>query len=648
MKKDDEIKLNAISNIDKELIDKVTEQRIKYAAARNGATGILSGKFYAMAASILLILSTLLTLILLLTGKTPPPVDTRQIPIYKGMTVSAELPSKNGDTAALMSYRLLAADSFANQSAELGNGISPEKEIYYAKPNDDIYITVHLDNPDAFEILSFTLNGEKYTSYMFEDGSDLENIILKINVGNATGLMSYTIDAIKYVDDDKIKDAKMQGDKTVNVGVYNEIQPTAKISDVSCDIDSVSFKTAVTDTQELIYATNGKVYAILYKDGNAIAKKELSVGEENVVTFENLVEGKYQYSIEAIFDAYDGKGYASHVLESGSFSNEIKLDVSFKDIIVSVPTDKAISFALKEYSELIKIEAIEIVRKSDGAILADSNDLNSRLISIDAGAFGTAYIKVKGSYTVNEETRSCEFNSEDFSIPHTPLTDGKIGRLFDSFHPFYDAVTEDWRVHQGIDFFPSSDDFNVYSCTDGTVINIQNSTSLYGTVIEISDITGYIYIYKLLDSASVSIGDSVNTGDVIGKIGSLTSGIEGGDGVHLHLEVMDLSGQLTNPKILPSCEEILNHEMEINSLVRTKKYYGRDNAYIPINATGKIYKEVKFEYSCEYDNASCTDSSITFDLSGISEGTIQVTIRITATLNGVSKTVEHTLEIEKY
>ena len=53
----------------------------------------------------------------------------------------------------------------------------------------------------------------------FEPGSDMENLILKYNIGNVSGLQEYTIDAIKYVDGELIKDVKMQGDQTVRVEV---------------------------------------------------------------------------------------------------------------------------------------------------------------------------------------------------------------------------------------------------------------------------------------------------------------------------------------------------------------------------------------------------------------------------------------------
>lgn len=62
--------------------------------------------------------------------------------------------------------------------------IGAAESIYYASKNQDIYITIHLSNPSGFEIVSFTLNAKKWANYMFEPGSDLENLILKLNVGD--------------------------------------------------------------------------------------------------------------------------------------------------------------------------------------------------------------------------------------------------------------------------------------------------------------------------------------------------------------------------------------------------------------------------------------------------------------------------------
>ena len=39
-----------------------------------------------------------------------------------------------------------------------------EQEIYYADLGEDIYVNIHIQNPESYEILSFTLNGVKYIS----------------------------------------------------------------------------------------------------------------------------------------------------------------------------------------------------------------------------------------------------------------------------------------------------------------------------------------------------------------------------------------------------------------------------------------------------------------------------------------------------
>ncbi len=114
-------------------------------------------------------------------------------------------------------------------------------QTYYAMPNEDIYIYVYLTNPAGYEILSFTLNGVKYSSYMFEVGSDMELLILKYNVGNVAGLQEYTIDAIKYVDGEQIKDVEMKGDQTVRVMVNGGDNNLSL--NVNAEFDTIRYET---------------------------------------------------------------------------------------------------------------------------------------------------------------------------------------------------------------------------------------------------------------------------------------------------------------------------------------------------------------------------------------------------------------------
>ena len=131
-----------------------------------------------------------------------------QVPVYLGMSVASE-PTCGKD--------LGVKTAFARTKYASDKDITIDVADYYADLSEKVYIHVHIENPRNFEILSFTLNGVKYSSYMFEEGSDMQTIILKCDVGRESGLKQYTIDAIKYIDGSAIKDVKIRGNKTVNI-----------------------------------------------------------------------------------------------------------------------------------------------------------------------------------------------------------------------------------------------------------------------------------------------------------------------------------------------------------------------------------------------------------------------------------------------
>ena len=194
------------------------------------------------------------------------------------------------------------------------------KPIYYAQKNQDIYITVHIDNPDSFEILSFTLNGNKYSSYMFEPGSDMENLILKVNVGDVEGVQDYTIDAIKYVDGTDIKDVRMDGDKTVRAGVWSEKQPVPIVKNENIGFNDISLEITMDDTLSLIEKSEGTVMAVIYNGEQVLEMQPITLGQQNAITFGGLTTNAlYQYAIIAYYDALDGTGSNVYVLETKAF-----------------------------------------------------------------------------------------------------------------------------------------------------------------------------------------------------------------------------------------------------------------------------------------------------------------------------------------
>lgn len=316
--KKQDILIDAISRIDEDIIDQNLKKRFKLLDKK-----LISKRALISAVSIAACFCIVLTSIFIprLFNKDPSidsiydpiydPIDDPNVPVYEGMTVennapvvdtahndtklSTHLSSRSNMGAASANSTLslsktpgsfftcLNSLATATIDANTSNDSNDESnedmpifgETYYALPGEDIYIHIHLTNPADYEILSFTLNGIKYSSYMFEAGSDMENLILKLNVGDARGLQQYTIDAIKYINGDQIKDVKMKGDRTVDVIINGNQGALSIIAEV--EFDTIRFSTEWAED----FAGSHEITALaIYEDDTLY--KELSVNDRTV------------------------------------------------------------------------------------------------------------------------------------------------------------------------------------------------------------------------------------------------------------------------------------------------------------------------------------------------------------------------------
>ena len=287
-------------------------------------------------------------------------VGEKQVPVYKGMTISRNFAMASATTA---SDDVVNADSQGEQGRVEGDYdkrdddfdqnkpfedpnapsienkanstldvVGAAESIYYADKNQDIFITIKLSNPDSYEILSFTLNGKKYSNYMFENGSDMENLVLKVNVGDVGGIVEYTIDAIKYVDGTDIKDVRMDGDRTVKAGVRASDQTYVNVTNEQKSMTSISFDAQVVDLYSLIEKSGGYAKAVLY-DGVNMLTKDIKVGEKASIVFDNLTPNTvYQYGVVALYDNLSGNGVKLNTLyKKAVYTDTIVL---FKDVQV--------------------------------------------------------------------------------------------------------------------------------------------------------------------------------------------------------------------------------------------------------------------------------------------------------------------------
>ena len=325
--------LEIVSRIDEEIVERNTRKRINFLLRLKKAKirkWVISG--VSAAASVALLLTALLVLI---------PLLSKQVPVYTGMTASDTHGGVTVSVDAGLDFLSPPGGVSGDHSAGRGeldhndpfgagklNGAitgslqitGTSKAIYYTKPNSTIYITVHFDNPDDYLIQGFTINGVAYADYMFEDGSDMENITVKVSVGDVEGLIDYTIDNITYIDRGKVKYVEIGGERTIKIGVSTDSQPTAVLSNEMLGYNSVMFRVNASDTLGLIGISSGTLQAVLYDGDTIVATKDISATGETTVTFDNLdINTLYQYAIVATYDALDGKGQSAYVLASKAF-----------------------------------------------------------------------------------------------------------------------------------------------------------------------------------------------------------------------------------------------------------------------------------------------------------------------------------------
>ena len=109
----------------------------------------------------------------------------------------------------------------------------------------------------------------------------------------------------------------------------------------------------------------------------------------------------------------------------------------------------------------------------------------------------------------------------------------------------FNETTRDWRTHDGVDL-AAAEGAPVRAACAGTVTAVFDD-ELYGTTVVIGHEDGYTTHYQNLAAMpTVSAGDKVRAGDVIGSVGR-TALLEVGQEPHLHFAV-HRNGQPVDPE----------------------------------------------------------------------------------------------------
>lgn len=320
-----------------------------------------------------LLLCTIFVLTVALVVLTACNGDAKKEPVYKGMTVVRNI----GEATALEVNTLgdgftVEADDEITQNMKdlISIDVETDDEVkYYVSPGETYIVQVHISNPDSFEIQSFTLNGIKYASYMFMQGSTMELLLLEVTAPTTSGYMELTIDAIKYIDGTEIKDVRIDGNKTIKTGVAYENDPLVTVDNEVIGTTSLSLNVNMIDNDRIVIMTSARIYIT---DGETHEYKQLVRGE-NAITFDNLIMGKsYKYGIVATYDKADGKGNIANWLVERSFATLKPVAISNLDI-----NKESVDFTIVKTDNTGEISEIRLL-ETDGTVVQSLSDLNLR------------------------------------------------------------------------------------------------------------------------------------------------------------------------------------------------------------------------------------------------------------------------------
>lgn len=235
--------------------------------------------------------------------------DPKIVPIAAGANQENPFPDEESDLI----------EDLIEEDIEIGKSDTCD---YYAEPNQDLFLIIKIYNPTEYDLLSCVVNGVRYHSYQFSQGSDYENIVIRFNSGKEPGKKELKLTEIQYSDGSKIREIMVLENNSASYGVLEQKLPSDKLDSVNITATSVAFKVKISDSDGLI-EKNGQILKIYLYDGKEIvAKKSLNVGENNV-KFEDLsADTLYQYAIATVYDLYDGEGKRIVILRKEVFRTE--------------------------------------------------------------------------------------------------------------------------------------------------------------------------------------------------------------------------------------------------------------------------------------------------------------------------------------
>ena len=274
---------------------------------------------------------------------------------------------------------------------------------FYKAKYETVLVEISIDNVDGLEIKSIVINGYTYNSTRFNSNSDLDTIFFDLNVGNAAGGTTYSVDRINYIDGENSKSVSSFDNNEFKIYVINEI-PTVTRENYNLTRESISIDFNIEDIDAVI--TAGTLKALLYSGETLVLEKETVVGLTNVEFTDLLADKHYEVQIIASFDRNDSLGVLTDVvLYSGTYST---LSNGIPSALVSgvIVSSNEVAFNI-DFTDLddVVVQGGLSVEIYNGDTLVDSTNISGDiegLVFTDLLNDNNYTIKVVGNYNLRD------------------------------------------------------------------------------------------------------------------------------------------------------------------------------------------------------------------------------------------------------
>lgn len=270
-------------------------------------------------------------------------------------------------------------------------------DVLTVAPREKIHINIHLRNPDKAVITSVTVNGKRYASADFEDGTDAEKIVLSHEVTSEGGVLEFRVDAVTYQDGERDRDVLIGENRTALVGVAVESPISAAISEVSYGLDTLAFTVFAEDPYGLLDFSNGTLKAVVYDGAGIVAEKILSIGE-TAVLFEGLRPNTvYQYAVVGYYNDLSEEGFGLRMLAKDALRTESA--VLFDEAVLE---KDVLTFAFSRHEGWQNGEITSLALYEGDQLL---RELAADAVRVD-GLFGTKTYRLVAEYAFGGKTES--------------------------------------------------------------------------------------------------------------------------------------------------------------------------------------------------------------------------------------------------